>query len=196
MVERDEQLSRSLEHPSTTDSESGLTSAGRRHFVRGVSFALPAVITLYHGAVLANSSSLRCLDNRTLGNPPLPANNLVNHRDTLAGDYVTGPQQVEVQTFTKADSPEIQFYYDSIVNVWRSATGASTEVTLPQVTALQTYVTQNYPGYSLSSPSSQAYAIAYIDDNGIMQALGNDGFTTGPSRELPALHSCWTSSHP
>lgn len=208
MAERDESMScPPHEHTTPKEPEGNPPSAGRRRFVAGISFSLPAIATLYHGAVLAGPSSMMCLSKRSTENstqnPFAGAPHLIAppHVPPQSGDYAV--KAVSVRTYTKANAPTFTFYYDSIDLTWRNeADGRRTfqasgnTYTLPENdptgAALDTQMTNS--GYTPPSSSTSGYAVAYVDNAGNIQSLGDDGSLLDDA--LPAGCSCLTSASP
>lgn len=199
MIEHDKQSTRSLELSAPTDPESLQAAAGRRRFLKGLGVGLPAVMTLYHGAVLANASNLTCLANRLnnvnpLGGPLAPT------PTTQSGDYVTTQTAVTVRQYTHSTNPSHTYYLDSVDGVWRDASDGTRPggQNITSEALLDAYVSSTfgsgYTGNNISSPPQYAYA--WIGDDGNVYALGNDNKLSGVNRELPAQFSCWASSHP
>ncbi len=185
MVERDEHSSRLQEQAASKEPESNPPSAGRRRFVTGLSYSLPAVVTLYHGAVLAGPSSMMCLSKRP--NTVFPGPHLVPPPTGLPGEHAA-KQVNNVRTYTKSGGPDVVVYYDSIDHIWRQAQDG-TPTSDPPLTDPNSPPPAP-PGYTLSPTISSGYAVAYVDNNGDIQALGYDA----GSGALPAGCSCWTST--
>ncbi len=203
MIERDKQSARSLEQPAPVEPENVQAAAGRRRFLKGLSIGLPAVVTLYQGAVLAATSSTRCLQNRSNDNP-LAGQNHLRTSSCPASDYAaSGPVSVRVYTKsdpTKPGPPARSFYYDNLgsygqLPVWREVEGGSDLIDgnlysgPTGLLELDGHMTSL--GYSPVDPNQTSYAVTYVDDNGTITSRGPLGAVP---RALPVTCSCWTSA--
>jgi hypothetical protein len=196
---------------SSNISSSDLSLRGRRRFVKAMSFTLPAVMTLYHGAVLAMSSSAtRCLlarhpgDNRSglveMGekNPALPGPYEATLEETVC-------RTVEVVEYKFDDNhknpftPEIlRFYQDhNFAQEWRYPDGSGTgSYTKGELDKHVREIWGKFDAKGSTNSGSELLggrycAVAEVNDKGRIARYGNPNAVA-----MPVSQSCWLSVHP
>jgi hypothetical protein len=192
-------------------SSSDLSLQRRRRFVKAVSFTLPAVMTMYHGSVLALSSAVnRCLVARQHGDKseglmkagqsdsalPSPyhatTEETVCHSVTIR-EYKFCDDTVNNNPFIEGST--IQFYLDhKRWKGWRYPDGTSTGSVTEE--ELDEHVRENFGEFcdSGNTTSIGGYmggdycAVAQVNDEGWMRDSGQQD-----PNFMPVSQSCWIS---
>ena len=191
-------------------SSSESSSRGRRRFVKAMSFTLPAVMTLYHGSVLAlTSSATRCLQARNYGDNKsgllavgMKSSELsdpfeITSEETICRSVIVREYKFHEDERRKNPSlPDvIDFYQDHRAGqVWRYLDGSSTNSYTEQ--ELDQHVQQNWGKFEAAG-NTTSYdgfmggnycAVALVDDNGKLHRYGDPN-----NWVMPVSQSCWLS---
>lgn len=193
-------------HEEPTGVAAGLRA--RRRLLKGAAVGLPAIMTLRSGAVLA-AQSLTCLQKRPLNSAQQGTSTAKPSGSTLVsssssgvdGSNVNWVRQAvvvfEVQEYRDSNQYGSSFkvYFDSVAKKWRKFTDGSV-ISGAGTTADVSSLDVPYPpkdggthkkNYWTRTSKPGGYAIGWIDNDGIVQALGPS------SNGLPSSTSCMTS---
>jgi hypothetical protein len=206
-----EHLPRVKRQQSNDISSSESSLRGRRRFVKAMSFTLPAVMTLYHGAVLAlTSTATRCLEARNFGDNKSGLELVGEDRDqSLEVPYevtlektICQPVKVREYKFHEDERRKnpflpdvIRFYQDPKAGqVWRYPDSSRTDSYTEQ--DLDKHVQKEWGkfeavGNTISHEGfmGQNYcAVAQVDNFGRITRYGDpSGYV------MPVSQSCWIS---
>lgn len=179
----------------------------RRRLLKGAAVGLPAIMTLRSGAVLA-AQSLTCLAKRTGSAEqgtstakPSGSTLVTSSSSGVDGSNVNWVRQAavvyEVQEYRNGSlyGSSFKVYFDSVAKKWRKFTDGSV-ISGAGLTSDVSSLDVPYPpkdggthkkNYWTRTAKPGGYAIGWIDNDGVVQALGPS------SNGLPSSTSCMTS---